>query len=46
MIAKVLVVAALVCGVIAVFVSKGAFGVEAVQFAGAGVVLLAVAALL
>jgi hypothetical protein len=46
MISKVLVVAALVCGILAIFVSKGAFGVTDVQFAGAGVVLLAVAALL
>jgi hypothetical protein len=43
---KVLVIAALVCGAIATLVVKGAFGVDAVQFAGAGVVLLAVAALL
>jgi hypothetical protein len=46
MITKILAVAALVCGIIAVLVTKGAFGVTAVQFAGAGVVLLALAVLL
>jgi hypothetical protein len=45
-IAKVLAFAAGVCGVIAIVATKGAFGVDAVQFAGAGVVLLAAAVLL
>jgi hypothetical protein len=43
---KVFAVAGLICGVIAIFVAKGAFGVTALQFAGAGVVLVAVAVLI
>jgi hypothetical protein len=46
MIAKVLVVAALVCAVLALFVTKAVLGLDAVQFAALGVGCLAVAALL
>lgn len=46
MLKKILVIAALVCGAIAVVAVKGAFGVDPAQFAGAGVVSLAVAVLL
>ncbi len=45
MISKVLVVVGLVLGIMAVFAVK-AFGFDAAQFAGAGVISLAVAMLL
>jgi hypothetical protein len=45
MISKVLVVVGLVCGICALFAVK-AFGLDSAQFAGAGVIALAVAALL
>jgi hypothetical protein len=45
-ISKVLVIAALVAGIIALFVTKQVLGLDAVQFAALGVILLAVAALI
>ena len=46
MVQKVLVIVALVCGILALFVTKQVLGLDAVQFAALGVIALAVAALL
>jgi hypothetical protein len=46
MIAKVLVIVALACALLALFVTKEVLGLDALQFAAIGVGCLAVAALL